>query len=70
MFHLVELKQIASDAGVMHANDLYSNAELIRAIQGARKDPVCYLTDARFTCDSRECEWQSSCQKLVAIWNR
>ena len=70
MFHLVELKQIASDAGVTHAYDLNSNTELIRAIQQARQDTPCYLSDKRFDCVATDCEWKSNCQKLVAVWAR
>ena len=42
---------------------------IIRSIQRAEGEEVCFLTDARLVCN-KPCEWSNECKKLTASWLR
>jgi len=46
-----------------------SKKSLIRAMQKAQGQEPCFLSDARYECDS-VCGWSGECKKLTSEWKR
>ena len=67
---LNELKGVAQALNVPNVEHLNTDRQLVRAIQAARGEACCFLTDARAFCWSSTCEWRSSCLRLIAEWHR
>jgi len=65
-----ELKVIAADLDIPNWQFIRTEPQLIWAIQKARGEECCFLTDKRVHCWTATCEWHSSCLKLVAEWRR
>jgi hypothetical protein len=64
-----EIEQIAEAMEIPDWRYLGTETRLVRAIQKARGDEDCYLTDKRIKCWAA-CDWRSSCFRLVAEWRR
>lgn len=64
------LRQIAESLGVLHPEHLYSERELIRAIQDASHHPSCFRSAKASSCQEVGCQWRIKCRGLVAIWHR
>lgn len=56
------------DLAERNTHDLSPNA--IRSLQEQRGASPCFLTDARYFCDDKTCEWRSACMRFVAEWRR
>lgn len=61
-------KLYAEDLGIEVTPDMPIKT-LVRAIQQARGDTPCFLSDKRYDC-AGTCEWASDCKPLVAEWLR
>lgn len=64
------LRQIAESLGVLHPEHLYSERELIRAIQEASHHRPCFRSAKSSACQEHDCQWKTKCRKLIAIWHR
>jgi len=47
-----------------------SETVMVRAIQAARGEEVCFRTELRLQCTYESCEWRRRCRRLVAEWKR
>lgn len=65
-----ELREKARHAGIQHIDILNSAKQLVLAIQKARGEETCFLSDHRIQCRDHECEWRPDCIRLVAEWRR
>ena len=66
---IAELVDIAHREGVQNA-ELFSEKQLVRAIQRARGHEICFLSDTRMECLDSTCEWRVLCRRLMAEWRR
>lgn len=64
------LRQIAQSLGILHPEQLYSEHELIRAIQDASHHRPCFRSASASSCEEECCQWKTKCRKLIAIWHR
>jgi len=64
------LRQIAESLGILHPEQLYSEHELIRAIQYASHHRPCFRSAKATSCEEESCQWKTKCRKLIAIWHR
>jgi len=64
------LRQIAESLGILHPEHLYSERELIRAIQDASHHRPCFRSAKASSCEEEGCQWRMKCRALVAIWHR
>lgn len=62
------LEYIATQSGVPASFLNVSNRSLILAIQKARGEETCFMSDKRFLCEKYDCEWRKDCVKLKAAW--
>jgi hypothetical protein len=65
----VGLLQLAGLIGIEGADKLYSETELIHAVQDAVKHRPCCRTKAIGQCQDIDCMWRSQCMKLTAAWH-
>jgi hypothetical protein len=56
---VAEIKVIAKEMGLKTAN--LKKTELIRAIQQAEGNPVCFDTNSRENCGEEICRWRRDC---------
>ncbi len=56
---VAEIKVIAKEMGLKTAN--VKKAALIRTIQEAEGNPVCFETHSRETCGQEICMWRRDC---------
>ncbi|MDP3008885.1 MAG: DUF2934 domain-containing protein [Methylococcales bacterium] len=64
------LRQIAQSLGILHPEQLYSERELIRAIQDASHHRPCFRSAKSPSCQEHGCQWIMKCRALIAIWHR
>jgi hypothetical protein len=64
------LRQIAESLGILHPEQLYSELELIRAIQDASHHRPCFRSSRASSCEEEGCQWRMKCRTLIAIWHR
>ncbi|MFO7765208.1 MAG: SAP domain-containing protein [Pelovirga sp.] len=55
-----EIKKLAAQKGIAAAR--LRKKELIRAIQAAEQNPVCFMTDQAGNCGETSCLWRSDCR--------
>lgn len=67
---VADLRELAYHAGIQNPDILGTTKQLVWAIQKARGEDTCFLSDHRIRCKDSECEWRSECIKLVAEWRR
>jgi len=65
-----EIRAIAVQNGVTNAFQYTSTKQVVWAIQKARGEDCCFLSDQRMACRETECEWRDECMRLVAEWRR
>ena len=58
--NLKEVKKVAEQRGVRPGR--HKKAELIRSIQAAENNPVCFMTDQADNCGQMSCLWRSDCR--------
>ncbi|HUL13050.1 MAG TPA: hypothetical protein VLU73_12890 [Methylococcaceae bacterium] len=68
--NVTELRALARHSGIHNPEVLHTEKQLVWAIQKARGEETCFLSDQRIKCKDIECEWRSECIKLVAEWRR
>ena len=68
--NISELQQTARAAGIQNVDLMCSEIELVHAIQKAEHHAPCYLSENRFFCNEKECEWSHECNRLLAAWMR
>lgn len=66
---LAELKELASDLGMVSPDQYRSKRELIRSIQTFMENEPCYLTERQEAC-ALTCQWRTECKKMTAVWRR
>jgi hypothetical protein len=55
-----EIKKLAAQKGVQVGR--LRKTELIRSIQSAEKNPVCFMTDQADNCEETCCLWRPDCR--------
>lgn len=65
--NLVELARIEN---VPMSAVMGSEVTLIRAVQSARDEEPCFMSEKRLLCTVDRCQWRSECRRLVAVWKR
>ena len=69
----MELETIRERGRALGVNEFVlrgSKKGVIQAIQHAQGQSSCFLSDERFSCARRDCEWRGECLKLTAAWRR
>jgi hypothetical protein len=64
------LRQIAESLGILHPEHLYSERDLIRAIQQVSRHKPCFRSAKASSCEEAGCQWRMKCRALIAIWHR
>lgn len=64
------LRQIAESLSILHPEQLYSELELIRAIQDVSHHRSCFRSAISASCEEDGCQWRMKCRTLIAIWHR
>lgn len=68
---VLDLQRLAYTVGVTHPELINTKKELIRAIQNNTQHSPCFQPGNKMPCDyESDCEWQSECRKLIAVWYR
>jgi len=67
---ITELRSIAKEVGIHNFSLLETERQLTLAIQKARGEDSCFLSDKRTRCADVECEWRPGCLRLIAEWRR
>ena len=65
-----ELRVMAQHCGIQDYQFFTTEKQLVWAIQKARGEEMCYLSDKRAGCADAICDWRSCCVKLTAEWLR
>ncbi len=55
-----DIKKLAAQKGVQAGR--LRKKELIRSIQTAEQNPVCFMTDQADTCGETSCLWRTDCR--------
>ncbi|MFH1493474.1 MAG: hypothetical protein ABIG70_01585 [Pseudomonadota bacterium] len=66
---LMQLQQLACDAGLKEPLSHTPKTILIRKIQTLRGDEPCFDTDKSHDC-AELCQWRRDCRKPKAAWLR
>lgn len=66
---LMQLQQLACDAGLKEPLSHTPKTILIRKIQTLRGDEPCFDSDKSHDC-AELCQWRRDCRKLKAAWLR
>lgn len=64
------LAELALSENVSTTTVMGSEVALVHAVQSARGEEPCYLTEKRLLCSFNRCEWRSDCCRLIAAWKR
>jgi len=66
---LASLRQLAALIGIENSDNLFSEIELIHAIQKAANHHACFHPNPDRLCNETDCQWRTECQKLIAAWH-
>jgi len=65
---ILSLQQLAGFIGIQNSEDIFSEIELVRAIQNATGHSPCFRSKINMPCKKMECKWKAECRKLISAW--
>ncbi len=68
--NIQKLKIDAHNSGVVRIEHLFSEQQLVRAIQASQGHAQCFQSEQRYVCKKKKCQWSGDCKKLIAEWMR
>ena len=64
------LAEIALNENISKLAVMGTEKSRIRAIQAARGEEPCFMSEKRLVCKIEDCEWRGECRRLIAAWKR